>query len=166
MKYANLKLNDIANAPGISVSFFTQGCPHHCPYCFNPETWDFDGGKEFTQETLDTIIKSVTVNGVQRNFCVLGGEPLCPQNEFLTYMVLKAVKDAAPDTKCYLWTGYTLPQLTSTHSSPKVKQILDLLDYLIDGPFVNDQKQYGLKMRGSLNQNIYKKEKDIFVKQT
>ena len=97
MRYAELKLNDVANAPGIAVSFYTQGCPHHCPKCFNPETWDFDGGKEFSYETLEQIINGLTANGVKRSLCILGGEPLCEDNEFLTNLVISSVKQKLPE---------------------------------------------------------------------
>ena len=84
MKYADLKYNDIANGPGIRVSFWVQGCPHKCHNCQNPETWNFNGGKEFTAETLQEIKDALTANGIQRNLSILGGEPLCQENLFLT----------------------------------------------------------------------------------
>ena len=97
MKYAGLIENDFSAAPGVSVSFYLQGCPHHCPGCHNPETWDFDGGIEFENNTLDKIINALSANGVKRSLSVLGGEPLCPENEFLTYMVIRTVKEKLPD---------------------------------------------------------------------
>lgn len=106
MRYAGIIKNDIAAAPGISVSFFVQGCPIHCEGCHNPQTWDFNGGKEFTPETLDMIIESLTANGIKRNLCIMGGEPLCEQNEFLTYLVVKTAKEKIPDLKVYIYTGY------------------------------------------------------------
>lgn len=107
MKYSGLILNDISAAPGLCVSFFTQGCPHRCKGCHNPETWDFDGGKEFTPDIIDTIIQGLTANGIQRNFCIMGGEPLCDENSFLTYLLVKEVKEKVPDVKIYIWSGYT-----------------------------------------------------------
>ena len=153
MRYAELKLNDVANAPGIAVSFYTQGCPHHCPGCFNPETWDFDGGKEFSYETLEQIITGLTANGIKRSLCILGGEPLCEDNEFLTNLVVSSVKQQLPDVKIYIWTGYTYEELIKKNSS-KVNQILHMADYLIDGPFINNLKDLSLQMRGSSNQRI------------
>jgi anaerobic ribonucleoside-triphosphate reductase activating protein len=108
MQYSGLILNDITAAPGLCVSFFVQGCPHRCPGCHNPETWDFDGGKEFTSGTLDSIINGLTAQGIQRNLCIMGGEPLCTENAFLTFLVIKEVKDKVPEAKIYVWTGYTL----------------------------------------------------------
>ena len=111
IKFAKIKFNDIANAPGISVSFFTQGCPHRCQGCFNPETWDFNGGQEFTQEVLDNLILKINENNIERNFCILGGEPLCDENLFLTYLLVNKVKETYPNIKIFIWTGYTYEQL-------------------------------------------------------
>jgi anaerobic ribonucleoside-triphosphate reductase activating protein len=88
MRYSGLIRNDLAAAPGISVTFFTQGCPHKCKGCHNPETWDFNGGKEFTPEVLYSIYDALEANGIERSFCVMGGEPMCEQNLFLTCLVL------------------------------------------------------------------------------
>jgi len=93
------------------VTFFTQGCHAHCPGCHNPETWDFEGGYEFTNETLQSIIEALTANGIKRNLCIMGGEPLCPENQFLTLMVVNEIKEKLPDVKIYLWTGYTIEEL-------------------------------------------------------
>lgn len=153
MKYAKLKLNDIANCPGVGVSFFVQGCPHHCPNCFNPETWDFDGGYEFTKETLDSIIQGLQANGVHRDLNILGGEPLCPENLFLTHLVIDTVKKELPNTKIYIWTGYTYKDLIK-RNDPHTKQILELTDVLIDGPYVQAERDLSLSMRGSRNQRI------------
>ena len=83
MRYSGLILNDITAAPGLCVSFFTQGCPHRCPGCHNPDTWAFEGGKQFTTETLNEIIAGLTAQGIQRDVCIMGGEPLCEDNAFL-----------------------------------------------------------------------------------
>ena len=93
MRYAALKKNDIINGEGISVSFWAQGCPIKCPGCHNYELWSFSGGKEFTYEVLNEIIDALRANGIKRNLSILGGEPLCPENEFLTWWVLKTVKE-------------------------------------------------------------------------
>lgn len=153
MKYAGIIKNDITAAPGVCVSFFVQGCPHHCPGCFNPETWDFDGGKEFSYETLEQIITGLTANGIKRSLCILGGEPLCENNEFLTNLVISSVKQKLPEVKVYIWTGYTYEELIKKNS-PKVNQILHMSDYLIDGPYIEALRDITLKMRGSSNQRI------------
>ena len=111
MRYAGIIKNDLAAAPGISFTFFSQGCSHHCPGCQNQQTWDFDGGKEFTQETLDFIKDNIDANGIERTFCVMGGEPLHPNNLFLTNLVINEVRKKYPDIKIYLWTGYLYKDL-------------------------------------------------------
>jgi anaerobic ribonucleoside-triphosphate reductase activating protein len=153
MRYSGLIKNDMAAAPGISVTFFTQGCPHHCEGCHNPETWDFDGGKEFTPEVLRDIVTGLTKNGIKRSFCIMGGEPLCEQNTLLTLMTIQYVKQRLPEVKIYLWTGYYYEELLKS-SDPKIPLILKEVDILIDGPFVKHLRDVTLKMRGSSNQNI------------
>ena len=153
MKYAGIIKNDIAAAPGVCVSFFVQGCPNHCKGCHNPETWDFDGGKEFTNDIFTEITQALQANGIHRNFCIMGGEPLCEQNTLLTLMTIQYVKQRLPDVKIYLWTGYYYKELLKS-SDPKIPLILKEVDVLIDGPFVNSLRDITLKMRGSFNQNI------------
>lgn len=153
MKYAGLIKNDMSAAPGVSVSFFTQGCPHRCRGCHNPETWDFEKGKEFTSNTLDEIIKALTANGVQRSLAVMGGEPLCQENSFLTYLVVKTVKEKLPDTKVYIWTGYYYEDLIKRRDI-RIPQILELTDVIIDGPYVEQLRDITLPMRGSSNQSV------------
>lgn len=153
MRYAGINYNDMCAAPGVSVTLFTQGCPHHCEGCHNPETWDFDGGKEFTPDVLRKIVDVLTHNGVKRNFCIMGGEPLCEQNTLLTLMTIQYVKQRLPEIKIYLWTGYYYEDLLKS-SDPKIPLILKEIDVLIDGPFIKSLRDITLKMRGSSNQNI------------
>ena len=153
MRYSGLILNDIAAAPGLCVTLFTQGCPHRCPGCHNPETWNFDGGKEFTSDTLNQIINGLTAQGIKRNLCIMGGEPLCNENLFLTYLVIKEVKEKFPEVKVYIWTGYVYEDLLD-HSNPYIKNVLELTDILIDGPYIEAERDITLHMRGSRNQRI------------
>lgn len=159
MQYAGLIKNDFSAAPGVSVSFYTQGCPHRCPGCHNPETWDFKGGKEFTANILEEIIEALQANGIKRSFCILGGEPLCPENEFLTCMVVRHVKEKLPDTEIYVWTGYTYDQLR-VNANPHLQNILQLIDYVIDGPYIEAERDITLPMRGSRNQRVIKIDKE------
>lgn len=160
MKYAAIIPNDVSNGEGICVSFFVQGCPHHCKGCFNPETWDFDGGYEFNQEyTLNKILKAINANNIQRNFCVLGGEPLAKQNLKLTHMVVDAVRSRYPNIKIYLWTGYIIKDIFSeAMENDLLADTVNKLDFIIDGPFIEEEKDLSLRLRGSKNQHIYKKE--------
>ena len=153
MRYSGLITNDITAAPGLCVSFFTQGCPHRCPGCHNPETWDFNKGKEFTNETLDTIIKALTAQNIQRNLCIMGGEPLCEENAFLTCLVIGEVKRRVPNIKIYIWSGYTYEELIA-RGNPHIRDSLRLADVLIDGPYIAAERDITLEMRGSRNQRI------------
>lgn len=153
MRYSGLIRNDLAAAPGVSVTFFTQGCPHRCKGCHNPETWEFNGGKEFTPKVLNEIYEALQANGVKRSFCIMGGEPLCEENLFLTLLVLKEVRERFPNIKIYLWTGYYYEELLK-FSNPHIKQILELTDVLIDGPYIEAKRDITLQMRGSSNQSI------------
>ncbi len=153
MRYSGLIENDITAAPGLCVSFFTQGCPHHCPGCHNPDTWAFDRGKEFTNNTLETIIKALTAQNIQRDLCIMGGEPLCTENAFLTCMIISEVKRRVPKAKIYIWSGYTYEQL-SRCSDPHVRDALVLADVLIDGPYIEAERDLTLPMRGSRNQRV------------
>lgn len=153
MKYSGLIRNDLAAAPGVSVTFFTQGCPHRCKGCHNPETWDFEGGKEFTPKVLEEIYKALSANNIERSFCIMGGEPLCEENLFLTLLVLKEVKQHFPQIKTYIWTGYYYEDLCNKTNS-HLSQILDLADILIDGPYIESKRDVTLPMRGSSNQSI------------
>ena len=153
MKYAGINKNDFAAAPGISVSFFTQGCPHRCHGCHNPETWDFNGGKEFTPDILDKIVEALSANGVERSLAIMGGEPLCEENQFLTLLVISHVREKLPGVKIYLWTGYTYENLLK-NEAPHLQKILSEVDVLIDGPYIESLRDITLPLRGSSNQRI------------
>lgn len=158
MRYAGIIKNDFSAAPGTSVTFFTQGCPHKCEGCHNPETWDFEGGEEVTHDTILEIIEAITANGLHRNLCIMGGEPLCPENQFLTNLIINSVKEKLPDTKIYLWTGYYLEDLDMNNN--RIKSILEQVDCLIDGPYDKTKRDVSLFMRGSSNQRILYKGTD------
>lgn len=158
MRYAGIIKNDFSAAPGTSVTFFTQGCPHRCEGCHNPETWDFEGGKEVTHDTILEVIETITANGLHRNLCIMGGEPLCPENQFLTNLIINSVKEKLPDTKIYLWTGYCLEDLDMNNN--RIKSILEQVDCLIDGPYDKTKRDVSLFMRGSSNQRILYKGTD------
>ena len=144
MQYSGLILNDMSAAPGVSVTFFSQGCPHRCPGCHNPETWDFQGGKEFTADVLDEICEALMAQGVQRNLCIMGGEPLCPENIFLSNLVVRTVKERVPEAKIYVWTGYTFEKLVQ-ESNKHVMDLLSQADVLVDGPYIESLRDVTLK---------------------
>ena len=155
MKYSGLILNDFTAAPGVSVTFFAQGCPFRCKGCHNPETWDFEGGLEFTNNTLNQIITGLTANGIKRNLAIMGGEPLCQENLFLTVLIINEVKRQLPDTKIYIWTGYLYEDLLNDNNV-RIQSILNTIDCLIDGPYIEELRDTTLSMRGSSNQRIIK----------
>lgn len=161
MRYARVGHNDIANGDGVCVSFWVVGCPFRCSGCHNQELWDFDGGQEFTQETLNEIINAISANNITRNFSVLGGEPLCDNNLFLTSMVIREVRKVYPEITINVWTGYEYEDLKKS-SNPHLKYILETADYLIDGPYVQELRDITLKMRGSKNQRIINLKEDRY----
>lgn len=155
MRYADIIYNDFTAGDGVSLTFFVQGCPIRCKGCHNPELQSFGGGYSFDGEVLNNIVKGLTANGIQRNLCIMGGEPLCEENKFLTYMVIEKVKSELPNTPVYIWTGYTLEDIANRNDD-RVNKILALTDYLIDGPYIEEERDTTLKMRGSKNQRILK----------
>ena len=147
MRIAAIQYNDTTNGEGVCVSLWTQGCPHRCKGCHNPETWDFQGGKEIgRQELLKDILNHINANDVLRNFSILGGEPLAPQNIEDTLYIINRVKEKFPNIRVFLWTGYLLEQLPINR--------LQNIDIIIDGQFELENRDITLKWRGSPNQRI------------
>ncbi len=159
-RYAGLITNDFANGTGTCVSFWTQGCPHHCPGCQNPETWSFNGGHELPTDIKGQIIKAICANGITRNFSILGGEPLCEENLDKVDNIITSVRAAFPHIKIFLWTGYTLEELKEKKDS-RINHILLNIDTLIDGPFIEAERDITLELRGSKNQRILQREVDF-----
>lgn len=149
MKFIKIKDNDIANGVGITMSLWTQGCPHHCKGCFNTETWDFNKGKEFTELDLKYIFDNINKNDIHRDLSILGGEPLCPQNIEGVINLCKEFKKIYPNKKIYIWTGYTLEEFNDTQ-----KSILKYIDMIVDGKFIEEKRNLSLKFRGSENQRV------------
>ena len=149
MKFIKIKDNDIANGVGITMSLWTQGCPHHCKGCFNTETWDFNKGKEFTELDLKYIFDNINKNDIHRDLSILGGEPLCPQNIEGVINLCKEFKKIYPNKKIYIWSGYTLEEFNDTQ-----KSILKYIDVIVDGKFIEEKRNLSLKLRGSENQRV------------
>ena len=159
MKYAGYMPNDFVNGEGVCVSLWTAGCPHRCPGCFNSEIWDYDNGKTVPNDIKGQIVKAISANGIQRNFSVLGGEPLSPQNREFVNDIIKIVRSAYPHIKIYLWSGYAYQELLDFNDK-NINSILSQINFLIDGRFEQDKKDLTLKLRGSSNQNIIELNKE------
>lgn len=159
MRYAGIIENDVVNGEGVCVSLFTQGCPHRCKGCFNPDTWNFNGGIEIDIKILTAdVINLLQKNGIQRNFSVLGGEPLCLENRIEVNFIIKHVKERFPDIKIFFWTGYTIEELIQKNDL-YINEVLKNVDYLIESPYIEEERDITLKWRGSKNQRILTKEK-------
>lgn len=156
MRYAGIIPNDFAAAPGVCTTFFVQGCPIRCPGCHNLESWDFEGGKEFDTEVLNKLEEDLLANGIDRTLCIMGGEPLCQENLFLTTMIVTEMKHRLPDLKIWIWTGYEYEDILKEESNPKIKYILETVNGLVTGPFIQSLRDITLPMRGSSNQEIIK----------
>ena len=160
MKYAGIIENDVVNGEGVCVSLFTQGCPHRCKGCFNSETWDAEGGIEIDEdELIQKIITAIKKNGIQRNFSILGGEPLAPYNVVDVHHIIYEVKKQFPDIKIFIWTGYEVEELIEySHTSSSLRAILSNIDALIVGRYIEAERDITLKWRGSKNQRILTKQ--------
>ena len=156
MHYADIKKADIANGLGVRVSLFVSGCTHHCKNCFNQEAWDFNYGKEFTEEDIERIINELDrpyVSGLS----LLGGEPLEYSNQKGLLPLLKRVKEKFPEKDIWCYTGYTFDKDIVGNmfdNWPETKEVMSYIDVLVDGKFEEDKKEDGLKFRGSSNQRI------------
>lgn len=180
MRYAQIRKMDISNGEGIGISLFTQGCPIRCPQCHNSSIWSFNGGKLWTTNAQEQIIDLMRPEHITR-LSILGGEPLVPQNVADLADLVQRVKQCYPDKKIWLWSGYTWPQIWATaydmtgtsEENPQdiwtieekraLQTILETIDILIDGPFVQEQRDITLKWRGSRNQHIYKRVDNQWV---
>lgn len=163
MNYATIKYNDIANGIGIRTSLFVSGCTHKCKGCFNSEAWDFNYGAPFTNEVEEEILKSLEPEFVD-GLSLLGGEPFEPQNQLSLYPFLKKVKERFPNKDIWCYTGYLFDKelLSPSRATTSVtKDMLSLIDVLVDGKFVEAKKNISLAFKGSENQRIIDVKKSL-----
>ncbi len=154
MNYADIKQYDVANGPGIRVSVFVSGCTHYCKGCFNKEAWDFNYGKPFTDDTIQTVLTYLKPSYV-KGLTVLGGEPLEPKNQPEVLRLLKAVKKQYPEKSVWMFSGYDFEKdilNRMCQEVPETKEILSCLEVLVDGKFVEELKNLSLRFKGSSNQ--------------
>ncbi len=153
MHYNLIRKMDIADGPGIRVSIFVQGCEFHCKNCFNKETWNFDKGKEFTEDTIKRVLELCEPKHIQ-GLSILGGEPLHPRNIEGTIALAKAFKEKFPKKDIWIWTGFLYENIVN-------KEILKYADVIVDGQFKEELHDFRLKWCGSSNQRVIDVQKSV-----
>ena len=169
MRYSSIRNMDISNGENIGVSLFVQGCPFHCYNCFNSDTWDFNGGKEWTKETKNKFLKLIDRPYIKR-VSLLGGECLAEQNLSDVLSLVEEIRNLFPSKTIWLYTGYTWGNLidgihypldATWEDSVLRKSIIKLCDVLVDGEYIDDQRDVTLKWRGSKNQRVIDVQKSL-----
>lgn len=166
MRYAQIRSMDISNGEGVGVSLFVQGCPFHCKNCFNSETWDFNGGKEWTEKTKNKFMELIDRPYIRR-ISILGGEPLAEQNLDEVLSLIKEIRISFPEKIIWLYSGYNFDLLNSKYNEYKYTpfaanadewltrwEIISNVDIVVDGEYIDEQKDLTLKWRGSKNQHV------------
>lgn len=154
MRYNKIRKMDISDGPGVRVSIFIQGCTFNCKNCFNQETHDFNGGKEFTDATIDRVLElceNENINGLS----ILGGEPLHPNNIEGTTKLAKAFKEKLPNKDIWIWSGFLFDK------DLKDKEVMKYTDVLVDGRYVDELRNPALKWKGSENQRVIDVQKSL-----
>ena len=154
MRYNKIRKMDIADGPGVRVSIFEQGSSFNCKNCFNPETHDFKGGLEFTDETIDKVLSLANYDYI-KGLSILGGEPMHPVNIEATTKLAKAFKEKYPDKNIWVWSGFLFDK------DLQDKEVLKYIDVLVDGQFVQELHNPTLKWRGSSNQRVIDVQKSL-----
>lgn len=153
MRYNKIRKMDISNGEGVRVSIFMQGCTFNCKNCFNPETHSFDGGKEFTEDTINRVLE-LSGNENVEGLSILGGEPLHPKNIEGTTLLSKRFKEKYPNKNIWVWTGFLFENL-------KDSEVMKYIDVLVDGQYVDELHNPMLKWRGSSNQRVIDVQKSL-----
>ena len=169
MRFASMRNLDISNGEGVGVSLFVQGCDRHCFNCFNPDTWDFNGGKEWTEGTKNKFIKLIDRPYINR-ISVLGGEPLAEQNLDEVLSLIKEIRISFPAKTIWLYTGFCWNDIMCSFAGlqadyvvldkkdieawEKRKKIISNVDVLVDGEYIDEQKDLSLRFKGSKNQRV------------
>ena len=152
MRYNKIRKMDISNGPGVRISIFMQGCHFHCKDCFNSETWDFEGGKEFTDETINRVLELCDKEYI-KGLSILGGEPLHPKNIEGTTRLAKKFKEKFDDKTIWVWSGFLFETVN--------KDTLKYIDVLVDGQFKTELFNPTLKYKGSSNQRVIDVQKSL-----
>lgn len=154
MRYNKIRKMDISDGPGVRVSIFEQGCTFNCKNCFNPETHDFAGGKEFTTDTINRVLELCDNENVE-GLSILGGEPMHPKNIEGTTQMAKAFKEKFPNKNLWVWSGFLFDK------DLKSKEVLKYIDVLVDGQYVDELRNPTLKWKGSSNQRVIDVQKSL-----
>lgn len=157
MRYNKIRKMDIANGPGVRISIFMQGCAFHCKNCFNPETHDFNKGREFTEETIAHILDLCGKEYIA-GLSILGGEPMHPNNIEGTLKLARAFKEKYPEKTLWVWSGFLFDR------DLKEKKVLNYIDVLVDGQYVDELRNPMLAWRGSSNQRVIDVQKSLKAK--
>ena len=163
MNYATIKKYDVANGPGVRVSLFVSGCTHHCPGCFNQETWDFNYGNPFDSDVMNEIIKALEPSYI-RGFTLLGGEPFEYTNQQGVLPLLREIKHRFPHKDIWCFTGYDYEKDIlgdMMNKWPETGKMLSYIDVLVDGEFVESLRNLSLRFRGSSNQRLIKVQESL-----
>lgn len=176
MRFASMRNLDISNGEGVGVSLFVQGCDRHCFNCFNPDTWDFNGGKEWTKEAKNKFMKLIARPYINR-ISVLGGEPLAEQNLDEVLSLIKEIRISFPEKTIWLYTGYEWNQImnikvtqpffscqdleSKIQNALKRQEIIKMCNVVVDGEYIDEQKDLTLKFRGSKNQRVIDVEQSL-----
>ncbi|MDY5123092.1 MAG: anaerobic ribonucleoside-triphosphate reductase activating protein [Treponema sp.] len=158
MKFGAIKKFDVADGEGVRVSLFVSGCRNCCPGCFQPQTWNFDYGEDFTSSTEEEILKSLAPSHI-KGFSLLGGEPFEEENQVVLAPFLEKLKITYPEKDIWCWTGYIYEKdLLSggKKHTEYTERMLNCIDFLVDGPFIQEKRNLMLKFRGSENQRLLK----------
>ena len=154
MRYNKIRKMDIADGPGVRVSIFMQGCTFNCKNCFNHDTHDFNGGKEFTDETINRVLELCDKDHIE-GLSILGGEPMHPKNIEGTTKLAKAFKEKFPNKNVWAWSGFLFDR------DLKDKEVLNYIDTLVDGQYVDELRDPTLKWKGSSNQRVIDVQKSL-----
>ena len=165
MNYATIKWCDIANGEGVRVSLFVSGCTHRCKNCFNEVAWDFSYGQPFDEGIQEKILKELASDYIA-GLSLLGGEPFEPQNQEALLPFVRKVKALFPDKSVWCYTGNTLDEKKGVlkekpKNTPYTKELVSLIDVLVDGPYIEELKDIRLKFRGSSNQRVIDVKKTL-----
>ncbi len=155
MNYAAIKKHDVANGPGIRTSLFVSGCTHHCKGCFNKEAWDFNYGSPFTTSIMYDILEAVKPDYI-KGLTLLGGEPFEYANQIALLPLAKAFREKYPNKSLWCYSGYTfdVDMKDMINKWPETKEFLSYIDVLVDGKFIEEEKDLNLRFRGSQNQRV------------